>query len=97
MTSSVRLLSVSTAVPPNIVSQREAAKAAHRGFSARFDDFERLARVFETSGIVQRHLVQPLDWYLQPMGWSERNAAYLDGRGPAVRRRRGRAPLLPPA
>ena len=81
MTSSVRLLSVSTAVPPNIVSQREAAKAAHRGFSARFDDFERLARVFETSGIVQRHLVQPLDWYLQPMGWSERNAAYLKGAG----------------
>lgn len=75
----VKLLSVATAVPPNCVIQRDAAKVAHEGFSARFEDFERLAKVFESSGILRRHLVRPLDWYLKPLGWAERNEVYLDG------------------
>jgi alkylresorcinol/alkylpyrone synthase len=75
----VRLLSVGTAVPPHIIDQRDAALAAHDGFSARFTDFERLAKVFKSSGILRRHLVRPLEWYLQPLGWAERNAAYLEG------------------
>ena len=37
------------------------------------------SRVFETSGIATRHLVQPLEWYLEPHGWAERNRAYQDG------------------
>jgi alkylresorcinol/alkylpyrone synthase len=76
---SVQLLSVSSAVPPHIIDQRDAALAAHDGFSARFTDFERLAKVFKSSGILRRHLVRPLEWYLQPLGWSDRNAAYLEG------------------
>ncbi len=79
MFHNVNLLAVATAVPANIVSQREAAKVAHETFSARIDDFERLVKVFESSGILRRHLVRPLDWYLKPLGWSERNAAYLEG------------------
>lgn len=79
MPSSVKLLSVATAVPPHMISQRDAATVAHETFSARIDDFERLVKVFESSGILRRHLVQPLDWYLKPLGWAERNAAYLDG------------------
>lgn len=75
----VKLVSVSTAVPPNLISQRDAASVAHDSFSARYDDFERLVKVFESSGILKRYLVKPLDWYLQPLGWSERNAAYLEG------------------
>ncbi len=75
----VKLLSVSSAVPANMINQRDVAKVAHDAFSARIDDFDRLVKVFESSGILRRYLVQPLDWYLQPLGWSERNAAYLDG------------------
>jgi alkylresorcinol/alkylpyrone synthase len=78
MPQSVTLASIATAVPPNIVLQRDAAAAAHRGFSSRFGDFERLARVFESSGIRQRYLARPLEWYLQPLGWTERTAAYLE-------------------
>lgn len=63
----VKLVSVSTAVPPNMISQREAASVAHESFSARYDDFERLVKVFESSGILKRYLVKPLDWYLQPL------------------------------
>lgn len=79
MTSSVKLVAVSTALPPYRIDQREAAAAAHRGFSARFGDFARLARVFASSGIRERYAVRPIDWYFEPLGWPERTAAYLDG------------------
>lgn len=78
MSHSVCLLSLATAVPPNRVSQRDAARAAQQGFSSRYDDFERLAKVFESSGILTRHLARPVEWYLRPMGWEERNAAYTE-------------------
>jgi len=79
MIQPVKLLSVATAVPPHCIEQRDAAAAAHRGFAARYADFERLARVFESSGIRRRYAVRPLDWYFEKLGWPERSAAYLDG------------------
>ena len=79
MTQSVKLMSVATAVPPYCIEQRDAAAAAHRGFAARYADFERLARVFESSGIRRRYAVRPLEWYFEKLGWPERSAAYLDG------------------
>ena len=79
MSQPVRLMSVATAVPPFCFEQRDVAAAAHRGFAARYEDFERLARVFETSGILRRYAVRPIDWYFEPLGWPERSAAYLDG------------------
>jgi len=79
MTQPVKLVSVATAVPPYCIEQRAAAAAAHKGFAARYSDFERLARVFESSGILRRYAVRPLDWYFGKLGWPERSAAYLEG------------------
>jgi alkylresorcinol/alkylpyrone synthase len=79
MTQPVKLMSVATAVPPYCIEQRDAAAAAHRGFASRYADFERLARVFESSGILRRYAVRPLEWYFEKLGWPERSAAYLDG------------------
>ena len=79
MSPPVKLLSVATAVPPFCLIQTDVAAAAHRGFASRFGAFKRLSRVFETSGIEQRYAVKPLAWYFQPLGWPERNAAYLEG------------------
>ena len=79
MPQTVKIVSVATAVPPYCIEQRDAAAAAHRGFAARYADFERLARVFESSGILRRYAVRPLDWYFGPLGWPERSAAYLEG------------------
>jgi alkylresorcinol/alkylpyrone synthase len=79
MTQSVKLVSIATAVPPYVLDQREAAAAARRGFADRYDDFDRVARVFKSSGIRQRHAVRPIEWYFQPLGWPERTKAYLDG------------------
>jgi alkylresorcinol/alkylpyrone synthase len=75
----VKLIATGTAVPPHLLLQRDAAAAAHQGFASRYDDFERLARVFENSGIRQRFTVRPLEWYLEPLDWPARNAAYLAG------------------
>jgi alkylresorcinol/alkylpyrone synthase len=79
MPGAVKLVSIATAVPAHIIEQRDAAVAAHQAFSARFRDFDRLAKVFESSGIRKRYAVKPLEWYLQPLGWPERNAAYIEG------------------
>jgi alkylresorcinol/alkylpyrone synthase len=81
MPSPVMLASVATAVPPYGIEQRDVAAAAHRAFAARYGDFQRLARVFETSGILRRYGVRPLEWYFEPLGWPERSAAYLEGGG----------------
>ncbi|WP_061938646.1 type III polyketide synthase [Aureimonas sp. AU22] len=74
----VQLLSVATAVPPHVITQREAAEVAHRSFADRFDDFERLVKVFESSGIRKRHAVRPLEWYPRTIEWPERTEAYLE-------------------
>jgi len=79
MTQSVKLVSIATAVPPYVLDQRDAAEAARRGFADRYEDFERVARVFKSSGIRQRHAVRPIEWYFQPLGWPERTKAYLGG------------------
>jgi alkylresorcinol/alkylpyrone synthase len=79
MPESAKLLSIATAVPPFCLEQRDVAAAASEGFASRFGAFRALARVFETSGIQRRYAVRPLEWYFKPLGWPERNEAYLDG------------------
>ena len=69
MLSPVQVLSVSTALPPHEILQRDAARAAAEQFADRFKDFDRLVRVFESSGIRKRHAVRPLEWYATPLGW----------------------------
>lgn len=74
----VELLSLATAVPPHVISQRDAAAAACEAFSTRMAGFDRVAKVFATSGIERRHAVRPIEWYLQPLGWPERTNVYLE-------------------
>jgi alkylresorcinol/alkylpyrone synthase len=70
---------VATAVPPHVLRQRDVAAAAAELFGARYDAFERLARVFDTAGIDKRHSIRPIEWFTSPRGWPERTAAYLEG------------------
>jgi alkylresorcinol/alkylpyrone synthase len=79
MPARAHLLSLATAVPPHVMWQRDVAGAAAAVFAGRYDDFDRLARVFDTTGIVKRYAVRPMEWYMQPRGWPERTAAYLEG------------------
>src|SRR5580693_10694014 len=79
MRPSDKLVSLATAVPSNVLSQSDVAAPANQCFGGRYDEFERLARVFKSSGIRRRHAVRPIDWYLTPLGWPERATAYLEG------------------
>jgi alkylresorcinol/alkylpyrone synthase len=81
MRPSAKLVSLATAVPPNVLSQSDVAAAANQCFGGRYDEFERLARVFKSSGIRRRHAGRPIDWYVTPLGWPERATAYLEGAG----------------
>ena len=50
MRPSAKLVSLATAVPPNVLSQSDVATAANQCFGGRYDEFERLARVFKSPG-----------------------------------------------
>ncbi len=70
--------SLTTAVPEHRLDQSVAAAIGESLFSDRLDDFERLKQVFVNSGIDQRRMAMPIDWYMQPRNWQERTEAYLD-------------------
>src|SRR5438128_8773077 len=72
------LLSLATAVPPQIVEQSEAKARARVAFGGRKALFDRLAGVFDNAGIARRHIVAPQDWYMESHGWHDRNALYLE-------------------
>ncbi|MDE1148059.1 MAG: type III polyketide synthase [Azospirillaceae bacterium] len=73
-----RLLSIATALPPHRFTQEQALAGAREIFAHRLRDFERMAPVFTHAGIEGRASCVPLDWYLRPHGWAERNALYLE-------------------
>jgi alkylresorcinol/alkylpyrone synthase len=73
------LVSLATSVPPHTFSQKDVLAAAWDIFGSRFPDFERFASIFTNTGIVKRHGVKPFEWYLEPRGWPERTAAFLEG------------------
>ena len=75
--ASCSLLSLATAVPPEIVAQDDAKAAARRAFGGSKALFDRLSGVFDNAGIARRNIVAPADWYEEPHGWADRNALYL--------------------
>jgi len=78
MAAPVGLMSLATAVPPHAVLQTDAMEIARGLFAGRYEEFERLSTVFANTGIRSRCLARPLEWYLEPRGWPERTAAYLE-------------------
>src|SRR3954454_8999837 len=72
------LLSLATAVPPQIVEQSEAKARARIAFGGKKALFDRLSGVFDNAGIARRHIVAPQDWYMSGHGWHDRNALYLE-------------------
>jgi alkylresorcinol/alkylpyrone synthase len=76
---SVKLVSVETAIPDNVLFQSDVAAAARDIFAWRYGGFDRMSQVFMTAGIRKRHSVRPLEWFLEPRGWPERTKAYIEG------------------
>ena len=72
------LLSLATAVPPDVIEQNEAKALAREAFGGKKALFDRLSGVFDNAGIAKRHIVAPHDWYRAVHGWHDRNAVYLE-------------------
>ncbi len=73
-----RLAAVATAVPPHVLPQPEARAQAARIFGRTGRLEERLLSVFDHTGIETRHGVMPLDWFLEPRDFAERNRLYQE-------------------
>ena len=73
----VTILALGTACPPYALDQAQALAVGREVLAPNFGDFERMSRVFATSGIAQRQLAMPVDWYRQPRSFPERAGAYL--------------------
>tara|TARA_A100001037_G_scaffold108280_1_gene98554 strand:- start:1579 stop:2619 length:1041 start_codon:yes stop_codon:yes gene_type:complete len=78
MNEYARLNSLATATPQHKLIQTEVAKAAADLFSREFSDFDRLLPVYTNAQIDTRSSCVPLDWYLKPHTFSERNDLYID-------------------
>lgn len=75
----MRLVALATAVPEYIIEQDMAAERSRAYFGDRVRDYDRLARVFASTGIERRYSVRPVDWFGEERGWPERTAAYVAG------------------
>lgn len=71
----VRALAVGT--PPHIVSQTQIRDAAIQLFP-RLSQRKTMWAVFENAQIDRRALARPLDWYLQPHTFAEKNAVFIE-------------------
>ncbi|GGR02135.1 type III polyketide synthase [Deinococcus ruber] len=71
------LRSIAVGTPANRVSQSEAREAA-KTFLPRLAARPKLLDVFDNAMIDTRYLARPLEWYLEPHGFAEKNAVYVE-------------------
>ncbi len=74
-----KLISLTTATPPYVLDQDEAAELAAKVFQGQVFRTPDLMSIFKNTGIDARRGVRPLEWYAQPHDWAERNSVYLEG------------------
>ena len=72
-----RLAALATAVPPYDLHQPDVAAQAATLFAPVAGGFHRLTPMYANARIDRRHACVPLDWFLQPHGFPERNALFL--------------------
>ncbi len=72
-----KILSLSTAVPPYILEQKDISAVARKIFGDEMGDFSRFLPVYQNAAIHQRYSCVPLEWYEHPASLAERNALYI--------------------
>jgi alkylresorcinol/alkylpyrone synthase len=72
------LEALGTAVPGAPIPQAALRAKAEEVLAVLAPELLDKLSVFETVGIDTRHFVRPIEWYLEPHGWGERNAVYAD-------------------
>lgn len=82
--SAPRLLGLATASPPFAIDQEAVAELAVTTFGGKVFRPEDIRTLYANTGIRTRRMVRPLEWYLEPRGWPERNEAFLEAAGDLV-------------
>jgi alkylresorcinol/alkylpyrone synthase len=73
------LTALATALPREVVRQEDARSLVTALFKDQLaDDDQRLFAVFENTGIEQRHICMPLEWYAGDHDFGERNCLYIE-------------------
>lgn len=70
------LLSIGTALPPHKITQDEVMAVLERARGKALPP--RMDQILRNSGIAQRFLAMPADYYLGQRGWAERSRLYAD-------------------
>jgi alkylresorcinol/alkylpyrone synthase len=73
-----RLIGLTTATPRHDIIQDEIAERAARYFSTNEGGYQWLLPIYHNAEIRRRHSVVPLDWFLQPHSFPERNKLFLE-------------------
>lgn len=70
------VLAVATASPPHRIAQHELRGFARRFFAGNFPKIDRLLPAFDNSGIGERQMASPIEWFDAPHTFAEKNAVY---------------------
>ena len=74
----VTLHAIATATPPHVLDQDAVEQRSRAVFAGRGEAFDRLLPVYRNAGIETRYSCVPIEWYLEPCGWHDRNALFID-------------------
>ena len=86
-----RLQSLALAWPHHVLRQEDVAANGAEMFATTHGGFERLAPIYRNALIETRHSCVPIEWYLKPHSFSERNALFLDNAVPLLAEAAGKA------
>jgi len=70
------VLAVATASPPHRLAQDELRAFARRFFAGNFPKIDRLLPAFDNSGIGERQMASPIEWFDVPHSFVEKNEVY---------------------
>lgn len=86
-----RLQSLALAWPRHVLRQEDVAANGAEMFATTHGGFERLAPIYRNALIETRHSCVPIEWYLKPHSFSERNALFLENAVPLLAEAAGKA------
>jgi alkylresorcinol/alkylpyrone synthase len=75
---SAKLVSLATAVPEHVLPQDVVTARAAELFLGTTGGFERLAPAFRNAEIETRNTCAPIEWFMEPHSFTERNNYFLD-------------------
>jgi len=76
--AAVTLTALACAAPRHVMRQEDVVRRVKALFGDRRLDIDRLLPAFANAGIETRRSCVPIEWYLTPSNWKERNALFID-------------------